>query len=416
MGSLCRHSSKETSKETPRESARFSLAEDSVQRAARISFAASEQSVRPRLARGVSESIAWGQCTAGARASAAAYSRDDAERGSGVNSITRGWRPVSLTEPLTVESIERMVEINVNLREEFEAIRRAQIKTGADRAAAHVHPLILLPGSRALNVWETAVLFGILASLAMFPLMALLTPGADCTGALCCEGTDRHGPFVSADESAQGRKWSVLLGAAPIAHLVSAIAVADVGAGFVTAYVQDGKKVTDLRRISRRYLHGNFALDALGALPLWSVLRLASGGCVCPSAWVHFAGLNHMLRLTRLNRALASLPSASVQSIAANLGVNPNVPRLTVLLFWLFVCLHCGGCYWYAVRHLSFTLNLHEDEDEQVRAATRISSRYALALWWAITTTFGGEAPVAPVYPLEQVYVGALLLLGVAIA
>ena len=117
------------------------------------------------------------------------------------------------------------------------------------------------------------------------------------------------------------------------------------------------------------------AVDLFANLPFWSVLVIMAGSdCLRFGNWIAYAGSNHLLRLLRVHRAVSNVSSAYAARLTARVGLNPNVPRLALLLALLigmwhaigilytlyFVLLigmwHAIGFYWYLTSY--FTLYL----------------------------------------------------------
>ena len=138
---------------------------------------------------------------------------------------------------------------------------------------------------------------------------------------------------------------------------------------FCTAFREDGNLVTSPRRIARQYLQASapppispdlaqsrpisppvttrspqswFWIDLAANLPLWSISTILSGtlptlepsGACLPGMgwqhWMRFGGVNHLLRLTRVQRVLEGLSSGFVANVTAKVPPPPppsSAPR-----------------------------------------------------------------------------------------
>ena len=338
------------------------------------------------------------------------------------------------TTQWTVDSITRMAVNDEELAGEIAGIRMAQTKAiGKTKTELEqmslkragmvsswgmlMRELPLQPGSRARRAIDAVAFVNALFSAAWFPLEGYFSPSA-------CD------------------RWTYVI-AVPLAQIATVCGMLDVALFFVTAYREDGNLVTDQAKITRRYLRGWFAIDLLANLPVWSITALvnhseaAESRCygswgAHASGWYRFAGINHLLRLMRLQRVLEGLSNSFVARITAKLGINPSLLRLLKLLAWMCVSFHGVACYWWHVRRVEYDwANVRNDEGEPASTFGAgepliervlpdvekfwVSHQYCLSLWWSVTTTMGFEAPLIPDGPLEQLYVVAVILLGVMV-
>ena len=334
----------------------------------------------------------------------------------------------------TVDGISRMAVNDEELAGEIAGIRMAQTKAigktkieleqmSLKRAGMGSswgmlrRELPLQPGSRARRAIDAIAFVNALFSAAWFPLEGYFSPQA-------CD------------------RWTYAI-AVPLAQIATVCGILDVALFFVTAYREDGNLVTDQAKITRRYLRGWFAIDLLANLPVWSITALvnhsdaAESRCygswgAHASGWYRFAGVNHLLRLMRLQRVLEGLSNSFVARITAKIGINPSLLRLLKLLAWMCVSFHSVACYWWHVRRVEYDwakVNNDEGEPASTFGANEpliqrvlpeveefwVSHQYCLSLWWSVTTTMGFEAPLMVDGPLEQLYVAAVIMLGVMV-
>ena len=344
----------------------------------------------------------------------------------------------------TVESISRMAANDDALGKEIGSIRRAQTKAPRLRrsqlagaaSSSDLEPemsltrrvswqpglslLPLSPGSRARLLLDMLAVLNAFFSAAWFPLASFFVPDS-------CDS------------------FSYRLGVT-LGYISSVLGLLDVAAGFVTAFYEDGNLVISPREIACAYLQGWFALDLFANVPLHSLsivavrgLEQAAGATACPldtgwRHWLAFAGVNHLLRLARLERVLRGVSSGFVARVTAKVGINPSLLRLLCLFTAMSFAFHCIACYWWHVRRAAYELHDSErsgvelgafgDSDEMILRALAerdphplpISSLYALALFWSVTTSMGFEPPILPTTAAEQLYTVAVVLFGVVVA
>jgi len=167
-------------------------------------------------------------------------------------------------------------------------------------------------------------------------------------------------------------------------------------------------QVTSMRHIVPRYLQGNFAFDAVVALP-WNIL-------VWDETTHH---VRDVLRMSKLLGAHRLLSTRSVFSNAPDaMMFNPSLITLWKMLLTILFVWHWVGCVYWLVSTHSYDagepyLSVKDawSPPDSVLATNFTHVRYAYAVTWAIGVTTGGTFP-SPSTMLQLFYGNLVAIVG----
>lgn len=170
--------------------------------------------------------------------------------------------------------------------------------------------------------------------------------------------------------------------------LVGIIYVADIGMRFNIGIDEQGRIITDRRKIASRYLHGWFPVDLLAAMPLGVFL---SG--------TKLSSLSKLAKMLRFNRLLKLVRADTTIRNVAGRHANPAIVRLGLLVFWVLMAAHIISCGWIAIEGNPLDLSQRD--------------QYIRAFYWTVTTlTTIGYGDITPQTNSQIVFVVMIEILG----
>lgn len=116
----------------------------------------------------------------------------------------------------------------------------------------------------------------------------------------------------------------------------------DVVINFRITYIskKSGEEELNLKNIAINYLKGRFWIDILASMPFDVVTLFFMSSNKEHTNYFRAFGLLKLIRITRLSKIIAYL----------NLRDDIKISlKLAKLIFFLFLYLHCQGCFWYMV-------------------------------------------------------------------
>lgn len=179
----------------------------------------------------------------------------------------------------------------------------------------------------------------------------------------------------------------------------------DIFVNFISGYEddQEGKVVTDMRRIAKTYLSGWFLPDVLACIPFQLIINSEGDSSAASSAkLIRLSRLPRLYRLVRVVRMLKMMKvfksSQFFASIFESLNNNIVGTRLLKLVFLTFYLVHLMACFWYGYANfIGYPYNSWVMANE-VRQSSPIvvvgdpgPYKYMVAVYWAFqaVTTVG---------------------------
>jgi hypothetical protein len=137
-------------------------------------------------------------------------------------------------------------------------------------------------------------------------------------------------------------------------RLVDFCFLLDMGMNFNQAYpnAEDGRMVTNRRRIARHYMMGWFSIDVISIIPFD---LLGGGPDPDPNSTAPSSNLKifRVIRLLRLIKLMKLVKAATVFGrIKSKLGTSHSTMELCKYLIWLFMLMHWSACAWRIVPKL----------------------------------------------------------------
>jgi hypothetical protein len=158
----------------------------------------------------------------------------------------------------------------------------------------------------------------------------------------------------------------------PFYYLMTAIFVADLLMGFVTKVKSGHVRLDTPAQVSRSYLRGWFAVDALAALPIELIIALVLGASTLGAQVLGGAAQRVPIVLQALTLVKVLKAARIFSELEEALGIIPAVKRLVAFVFWFSIGLHLMALGWILI-----------GASEAQRAPF---DQYLRALYWVTTT------------------------------
>ena len=183
-------------------------------------------------------------------------------------------------------------------------------------------------------------------------------------------------------------------------HVLDALFILDIVLHFRTAYIHDGRLVTNSYDIAQKYLHSSFLIDFLASFPVEALTYFNS------SSWTRYVVLFRVLRLLRLGRIvrfLKKLPESFYQAW-----------RIVRLFIAVLLCTHWTGCSFFTMLSIEKELfpDLETWDMQNDMAEADVFTRYTSSLYVGVLILIGED--IGPVTNVERLFSTASLLFGSA--
>ena len=187
----------------------------------------------------------------------------------------------------------------------------------------------------------------------------------------------------------------------------------DIIINFFSAYLDnDGKLVTDQKKITKNYLTGWFLIDVIGILPLQYLSNVrANNEFVRLSRMPKIYKILRVVRLFKMIRLLRS--QACISKIIGIFRLSSGILRLVKFFFTVLLVIHVIGCFWYYLAKLDdfgietwvYRYNMIGLSNEQI---------YLNSIYYVIQTLATvGFGDIVPYSATERIF--ALFLMGVGV-
>jgi voltage-gated potassium channel Kch len=154
----------------------------------------------------------------------------------------------------------------------------------------------------------------------------------------------------------------------------------DIVLTFFTSYMHKGRRITDRRKIAKRYLRGWFFLDLISTVPFDTIVTMVAGNGDQFRAMevVRILRLFRLIKLVRVAKLDKFLKDPQVQEI-----LHPGFVQLLNLMFKIVFLSHFVACMWWM---LGSGCTKGETDDWQQCGNGSLGSAYLSSYYWATVT------------------------------
>jgi len=209
---------------------------------------------------------------------------------------------------------------------------------------------------------------------------------------------------VAWDVAAENALWY-------IETFIDIMFIVDIVLNMRTAFIREGKLVTNNGQIFKRYARSWFLIDAISVFPIDYIVTSS------PSGLLHSVRLVKIGRLLRLLKMLKLMRLMKVPMLLAKLEAyfSRGVIQLTRFCLVVLVIDHIMACTFY------FVSTLDDDEANSWRADSNVLDKsrftqYVAAIYWSVSTvTTVGYGDVVAVSNIERICSMVLMMVGATV-